>query len=89
MIRRDVEEFEVVEIAFDLAAVEYLEAHLGEDCRDLTQNLRRRMQASEADRKARQGDVDLLTRHRGREPALLQRFYSRVEGVFQRFFDFV
>ena len=60
MRERLVERVEVVPNRLDLAAVDDLVAEPEEDVLDLSPDLRERMQAPAAKRRARQGDVERL-----------------------------
>ncbi len=60
MMRRDVEQLEVVGVGLDIARAVDLEAHLGPDGDDLPQRLRRRVQPAAGQPPAREGHVDAL-----------------------------
>ena len=60
MVGRNVQQLEIVQIAFNFTAIENLETHVAEHCRNVAQGLSTRMQAAQIDRVPWQRDIHLV-----------------------------
>ena len=82
MVRRDVQELEVVEITLYLPAAYYLEAHLCEDAIDLAQGASSQVQPALGRRVSRKSDIQSLLGDGTGQIVCLQGFLSRSICLF-------
>ena len=87
MVRRHVEQLEVVLVRLDLAAPVNLETQIGEDGVDLAQGLRRQVEPAARHRPAGQRHVQRLLRQGLFQGALFQAVRLRLIRLDQPFLD--
>ena len=89
VVRRDVEQTEVVLVRLHVGRVVNLEAHLGKDRVVFAEVLRGDVQAAVARRPARQGHVDRAARQLGLQRVALKRLLPLAKRGFERALDLV